>query len=381
MWAFVFWISLGLVLYVYLGYPLLVALIAAVLDRRVRRAPCEPAVTILIAAHNEEASIRQTLQNKLSLDYPRAKLNIIVVSDGSTDRTDEIVREFESERVRLIRQEPRNGKTEALNKAVQEARGEIVVFSDANSIYDEDALRHLLANFADPDVGYVTGRIVYTRPGDLSGVNAGCSSYMGYETFLRLAETRAGSLVGVNGGIDAVRRELYQPMRADQQPDFVLPMMVVDRGYRVVFEPSANLYEASLNRSHEEFRMRVRVALRALRALWDMRRLLNPFEFPFYSWQLFSHKLLRYLAFFPLLSLYASNLFLLRRGLLYDFSFFLQTTIYCAAVIGYYFQHHRRILRFLHAPFYFCLLNLAALTAFFQLLSGKTIILWNPRKG
>ncbi len=173
---------------------------------------------------------------------------MIVISDASDDGTDEIVGRVASEhpgRVRLLRQEPREGKTAALNLAVPQARGEIVVFADANSIYGPDALRRLARNFADPAVGYVTGKMVYVNP-DGSLVGDGCSAYMKLENWLRAQETRIGSVVGVDGGVDAVRRRLYRPMRADQLPDFVLPLAVVEQGARVVYEPDALLTEHAL---------------------------------------------------------------------------------------------------------------------------------------
>lgn len=381
MWPVAFWISLGLVLYVYLGYPILVALLAAIRDRHVRRAPCEPRVSILISAYNEEASIRQTLENKLRLDYPRDRLEVIVVSDASSDRTDAIVREFVPQGVCLLRQEPRRGKTAALNLAVEKANGEILVFSDANSLYDRDALRNLVANFADPTVGYVTGRTVYTPAGDRTGVTDGCTTYMGYETLLRLAETRVGSLVGVNGGIDAVRRDLYRPMRADQQPDFVLPMAVVARGYRVVYEPAAVLRETALAAARDEYRMRVRVALRALRAIWDMRQLLNPSRYGVYSWQLFSHKLLRYLAFGPLALAYLSSLLLAPQGPLFQGACLVQTALYFGAVLGWIVERRGWSSRVLLLPYYFCLLNLASAHALGAALLGRQQVVWTPRTG
>ena len=381
MWPLVFWVSVGVIVYIYVGYPILIALCGAALNRRVKREPLEPTVTILIAAYNEEAHIRQTLEDKIQLDYPREKREIIVVSDGSSDRTDAIVREFQADGVQLLRQEPRAGKTAALNMAARVARGDILVFSDANSLYDTGALRELVANFSDPTVGYVTGQIRYVSPEDSSNVSQGCSTYMDYENVVRLAETRAGSLVGVNGGIDAVRRELYEPMRADQQPDFVLPMMVVKRGYRVVFEPAAILRETALVKARDEYKMRVRVSLRALRALWDMKTLFDPLRFGLYSWQLLSHKFLRYGAFLFLTCAYVSNLALAGRG----FSFFalclLQTTFYLIALMGWFLDRRGRSSRLLLLPYYFCLLNLASAHAFGAALVGRRQVVWNPRTG
>ena len=202
---------------------------------------------------------------------------MIVVSDSSDDGTDDIVRGIcaEDDRVQLIRQTPRQGKTAGLNLAMAEAAGDVIVFADANSIYRPDAVRKLIQNFADANVGYVTGKMLYINP-DGSLVGDGCSAFMKYENALRVSETRMGSIVGVDGGIDAVARSLHRPMRADQLPDFVLPLRVIEQGYRVIFEPEAVVMEETLTTSSSEYRMRIRVALRALWALRENAGLLNP---------------------------------------------------------------------------------------------------------
>ena len=229
----IFFFSALALFYIYIGYPAIVFMLGMITNRAVASAHFEPAVSILISAYNEEQCIGPTLQNKLDLNYPYDKREIILISDGSTDRTDEIAGGFEAAGVRLLRQDPRAGKTAALNKAVTVAKGDIIVFSDANSIFDADALTKLVANFRDPAVGYVTGKMVYSTCED-DRCSDGCSSYMRYESFLRVHETRVGSIVGVNGGIDAVRKDLYEPMSPDQLPDFVLPLKTVEKGYRVV---------------------------------------------------------------------------------------------------------------------------------------------------
>ncbi len=200
-----------------------------------------------------------------------------MVSDGSTDGTDRVLTRLAQQdpRVAFFRQEPRAGKTAALNSLLERARGEIIVFADANSMYRPDTVRQLVAPFADPGVGYASGRMLYVDPqGSLVG--DGCTAYMRYENALRTLESAVGSVVGVDGGVDAIRRSLYRPMRPDQLPDFVLPLAVVEQGRRVVYAPQAVLQEATLTSEGAEYRMRVRVALRALWALWDKRVLLNP---------------------------------------------------------------------------------------------------------
>jgi len=261
-----------------------------------------------------------------------------------------------------------------------QARGEIIVFSDANSLYRPDTLRKLVRNFADARVGYVTGRMLYVNP-DGSLVGDGCSAFMRYENVLRAAETRIGSLVGVDGGVDAVRRALYQPMRADQLPDFVLPLSVVEQGFRAVFEPEAILKEDTLTSESSEYRMRVRVALRALWALWDKRGLLNPFRYGLFAWQLWSHKVLRYLSFLPLASAVVLNWFLLSQGPVYilgavgQIAFALLMGI---AVLGPNALSKSALSRYC---FYFALLNWASAVAMTRFLRGQKQILWQPRTG
>lgn len=371
-----FWVSAALVGYTYAGYPLLAWVLARTIGQPVQRAPILPKVTVLTAARNEAACIKETVLNKLNQDYPPELLDIIVISDESNDGTDEIVQNL-GDRVRLIRQEPRAGKTAALNRAVPEASGEILVFADANSIYAPDTIRNLVANFADPTVGYVTGKMVYvTSQGSLVG--DGCSGYMRYENWLRAQEMRLASVIGVDGGVDAIRKALYHPMRADQLPDFVLPLRVAAGGSRVVYEPAALVKEQALSAHRDEYRMRVRVSLRALWALWDMRALLNPLRHGWLSLQLASHKPLRYLAFIPLLLLLATSILLAGRSPMYLLAAVLQVGCYLLACIGWLRQSGSSLVT---VPYYFLLLNVAAAHAALRFARGERQAIWTPRTG
>lgn len=378
-----FWVCLGLVIYVYAGYPVVVFLLARLIGHDVHKADIEPAVTVLIAAFNEECEIKRTVLNKLSQDYPPARLDVIVVSDGSTDRTDEIVGDLarcNKGRVRFLRQEPRQGKTQALNMAATHAAGDILVFADANSIYAPDAIRRLVRSFADPSIGYVTGQMIYTNP-DGSGIGEGSGAYMRYENLLRVLETQLSSVVGVDGGIDAVRRELYVPMRPDQLPDFVLPLNVVEQGKRVVYEPDAMLYEPALAVATDEFRMRVRVSLRALWALHDKRNLLNSFRNPLFAWQLVSHKVLRYGAFVPLMGLLICNTLVIGEHPFYLGFFVLQLSAYGFAALGHWLSRLPAVAAKLLAPYYFVILNVACAVAFWKFMNRQKMVLWKPRVG
>jgi cellulose synthase/poly-beta-1,6-N-acetylglucosamine synthase-like glycosyltransferase len=282
--------------------------------------------------------------------------------------------------VRYFRQEPRQGKTAALNSLVERATGTIIVFADANSMYRPDTIRRLVESFADGSVGYVSGKMVYV---DAAGsvVGDGCSAYMRYENRLRERETLLGSIVGVDGGVDAIRKDLYRPMRAEQLPDFVLPLAVVEQGFRVVYEPRAVLEEETLTTQSSEYRMRVRVALRAFWALWDKRRLLNPVRFPLFSWQLGSHKLLRYVSFAPLVAAAALNWFLLSYSWIYQI---LAAGQVCLAllVVGALLSPRRfGELGLARYTYYFVLLNCASAVAMVRFMRGQKQVLWQPRIG
>lgn len=370
--------SLFALLYIYLGYPVILMILAKWMPAPVLKGEYTPTVSILIAAYNEAMCIGKTIENKLALDYPSDVAEIIVISDGSDDGTDEIVLGYAARGVKLIRQEPRAGKTSAMNLAIPRARGDIIVFSDANSLYERDAIRKLLANFKDPGVGYVTGKMIYVNP-DGSVTGDGCSAYMRYENRLRALETAVGSVVGVNGGIDAVRKALYRPMGADQLPDFVLPLDVVAQGYRVVYEPGAFLRETALAEASDEYRMRVRVALRAFWALKDMRHLLSLRKDALYAWQLWSHKVLRYLSFVFLIGAFIGNALLLPKASFYAYLFAIQTLGYVAGLAAPCIAKNG--LRFVLMLHYFVLINVAALHAFLKFALGQKQIVWTPRKG
>jgi len=378
--VFVFWFSLSVLIYIYLGYPAALWLLSLFRRRPVAKGENLPRVTAVISAFNEERHIRETVENKLAQDYPADMLNVTVVSDGSTDRTDAIVEELAGPRVKLIRQTPRQGKTAALNRAVAESAADIIVFSDANSLYRADAVRNLVRNFSDPAVGYVTGKMVYV---DAQGslVGSGCSAYMRYENVLRALETQTASVVGVDGGVDAVRRALYEPMTADMLPDFVLPLRVAEKGYRVVYEENAFLQENALSRSTDEWAMRVRVILRSFHALWAMRAVMNPARHGLFAVQVISHKLLRYFAVFFQALVFAANVVLLDDGPLYVGLFIGQVLFYALAGGGWIVERAGGNAKIFLFPYYFCLLNGASFLALVKFLRGQKQVTWMPRKG
>jgi cellulose synthase/poly-beta-1,6-N-acetylglucosamine synthase-like glycosyltransferase len=376
-----FWLSMSLLIYTYAGFPLLLAVVGRFRNRRVRQAPLTPSVTLLIAAFNEEEEIACRLENALALDYPREALEIIVASDGSTDATEEIVAAYASRGVRLLRL-PRQGKVHALNAAVRESRGEILAFSDANTLYHPLALRKLVRNFADPQVGGVAGNTGYRLAAGSDSTSRGENLYWIYDRWLKRLETRAGSTISAHGGIYALRRELYQPLDdAAVTDDFVISSGVVEQGFRLVFESEALAQEVAVPRAGLEFQRKVRIISTGLRGVWKRRALLNPVRYGFYAVQLFSHKILRRLVPGFLVMLFLATLALVPHGGLYAWAGLAQAVFYALAGAGYLLRRRpfgRR--KWLYVPFFYCLANAAALVALVRLVQGNRIELWQPQR-
>lgn len=374
-----FIIAVAAALYPLIGYPLALCLIAALRPRVVARQEWDPQVTVLIPAYNEADCIAATIQNKLEQDYPAGKLQIIVVSDASSDGTDGIVKSYAPRGVELLRQARRQGKAAGLNEAVRHASGEILVFSDANSEFAPDAVRRLVENFADPQVGYVTGQLQYTHAEEASG--RGSSSYMRYENWLRGLETRVDSVIGVNGGVDAMRRKLYAAVPVDQITDFVLPLQVIAAGFRVVFDERARSREQANQEMGSEFRMRVRVALRALRGIVYARAALSFVQRPLPAFCILSHKILRYLGFVFLASALVLNVLLATRSDLFALLLLAQSMLYLLAVIGLARGLPRALQTLTALPTYFVMSNVAFAVAALRFARGDTLATWKPRAG
>jgi cellulose synthase/poly-beta-1,6-N-acetylglucosamine synthase-like glycosyltransferase len=373
----IFWTCIWLLAYVYVGYPLLVYTVSRLFSRAAVRGPIEPSVTVLITAFNEEDAIREKLENTLAIEYPAAKLEILVASDGSTDRTDSIVLEYAGREVRLFRQEGRVGKTETQNNAVTVCRGEIILFSDATTEYDPDVLRRLLPAFADESVGCVAGRLVYIDDAS-SNVGRGAKRYWNYETWLKTAESRACSLIGASGCLYAVRRSAYQPMYSEACSDFLICTMLYREGLRSVFEPGASCIEHTNRRAGDEMRMRVRVISQTFTDLWRNRDMLNPFRSGFFAIELLSHKLLRYSVPWILAALFISNSILYGTTAFFSVTLALQGVFYLMALCGWIMERAGRRVSILVIPLYFILANLAAVAALYQFLRGERYSTWEP---
>jgi len=372
--------ALAIVLYVYAVFPLLVFARGWLLRRPWMQEDRTPRIDVVIVCHNEAAHIAEKLRNVLASDYPLKRLRIIVASDGSDDGTDEIVRRMDCEAMTLL-SFPRRGKIPALNDAVAVAAGELLVFSDANSQFAPDALRNLARHFADSRVGCVAGNQVYTNSAKAGAAASGERSYWSFDRALKVAGSRAGNTISATGAIYAIRRELFQEVPSGVTDDFTVSTRVILQGYRMVFDPAAVAREPVAGKPRAEFRRKVRVMTRGLRAVWIVRRLLNPFHFGFYSLQLFSHKVLRRLVVFPLLLLLILVPWMWLAGGWLAVVAALELAFYGLAAAGYLLSA-TRMGRWppLALPHFFCLVNVAAMVATINVLLGRTIERWESHR-
>jgi len=363
-------------MYVYLVYPVLVRALAARFGTPPRRGTELPSVTIIVTAYNEEKCIRGKLDTISRLDYPAALLHTLVVSDASSDATEEIARRYDPAHVRVLRVEGRQGKTACQNAGAAAARGDILVFTDATTQIDPAALRRLVENFAASDVGCVASAPVYVSSVD-NATSQGCETYWSYDLRVRAAESLLGCLIGVSGCLYAVRRSAYVPIDPGLISDFVVAMKMRERGLRTVLAGDAICFENTLDRGSRELAMRVRVALRSLHALIHERRFLNPWRYGRFAWALWSHKALRYASPLLWIAALAANIWLAGQ-MGYRVLLIMQCALILAGVAGFFLQARRSGLGILGRPYYLLLTNVAALIAALRYLKGDRMVTWKP---
>ncbi|HXH05506.1 MAG TPA: glycosyltransferase family 2 protein [Vicinamibacterales bacterium] len=365
-----FWAAAAVIAYIYLGYPLVLAVLGRLMTRPVAQAPIEPSVSLLIAAYNEADVIEAKIRNALELDYPPDRLEIVVASDGSTDGTAERAATLTDDpRVRVIAYPRNRGKLAVLNDTVPRLRGEIVVFSDASSMLARDALRHLVAAFADPQVGGVSGLYRVVRPGQ-SALGFQEDAYWRYETYLKRAEAALHSTLGAHGALYAIRRALYPfPNPRTINDDFVIPFRIVARGYRVVYEPAAVACEEASEM--DGFTRRVRIMTGNIAQLAELGRLLRPLR-PLPLFFFLSHKGGRLATPLAMVVLLAANVALAHEPF-FRATLALQGMFYLLVALGAWIRIHPAVLRL---PYYFCLINAAALVGCYHALRGGTRVAW-----
>lgn len=369
---------LFIIFYAYLGYPITLFAFSLFSHHPVKKDEnFFPEVSLLIAAYNEEDSIADKIKNSLEIDYPKEKMEIVVVSDGSTDRTDEIVKQFENTGVRLFRVEGRVGKTEARNQAVLAMRREIIVFSDATSVYKKDAIKKLVSNFADRTVGMVSGNLVYF---DKTQGTMGLATklYWKYESAIKKAQSRLYTLTGAVGCINAFRRNLYHVLPPNIIEDFTEPLMIVAQDYRVVYEAQAISYERTTQKPAQEFKMRVRVIRGGMKGfLYAFRRL----EFKKHGLvilQLIAHKVLRWLVPIFLMVLFFTNLIalIITQSWLANTLMGAQVICYSLALVGMWWKPPGIVGKIISVPTYFLVVNAASLKALYLTLTAELDATW-----
>ncbi len=370
-----FWTSLAALIYSYAGYPLLVYFVGILRPLEVKKSFFEPNVTVLITAYNEEKDIAEKIGNTLKINYPKEKLEILVASDGSTDKTDEIVKTFSNQGVKLFRQEGRKGKTYTQNKAVEVATGEIILFSDATTDYQPDVLCEIMPNFADEKIGCAAGKLIYVDKSQ-SSVGSGAKSYWNYETFLKTSESRACSLIGASGCLYAVRKNAYREMYAEACSDFLICTIIYRQGLRSVFEPQAVCTEETNRQTGKEFQMRVRIISQTFTDLWRNLDMLNPVKSGFYAIELLSHKLLRYAVPLFLIFMLLASAFSAFDSVIFQIITALQICFYLTALFGQIFEKNGKRGGIAAIPLYFVLANLASIVGFYKFLRGERYVRW-----
>ena len=367
--------------YTFSGYFLFLKAVSFYKSNPVIKGEYIPTATLLIPVYNGEKQIKDKLENCLSLFYPKNKLEIMVISDCSTDKTEDIVSSFKDKGVKLLRLEKRSGKTRALNIALRELQSEVVFFTDTSTFLSKDSLIKIAKNFKDTRVGCVSGEDRSISALQEKG-ESGEGVYVGMEMKLRRLESEICNLTGVSGCLYAIRRELVDQIPNDLIDDFYLPLQVAKQGKRVISEPEGIAYVTRVANFKEEFKRRRRTALGGLEVFFSELSLLNPFKYGFFSLELLSHKLLRWLTPFLFLLLVLCNLFLLQH-FIFKLTLLVEIFSIFIALVYLFFLANKKLTGFfsmIESVFYFYLVNLALLLAWTKFILGKREIIWEPSK-
>jgi len=373
-----FWISFGILVYTYIGYGLLLLVYNAVFGkRRAKTGEFYPEVTLIVPAYNEAAVIRSKIENSLSLVYPSNKINFLFITDGSTDGTEQIVREYPQ--VSLLHLRERRGKAAAINRGMKQVTTPYVVFTDANTMLCKDSISLLVRHFLDEKIGGVSGE---KRVADkkASAVGFGERLYWQYESKLKKANADFYTIVGAAGELFAIRTKLFRPVNENiVLDDFVISASICQQGYRFLYEENAFAVEASSSSIKEERKRKIRISAGCFQALVLLKSLLNPIRDARITFQYISHRVLRW-TLCPLLLplLFLVNIFLLdwSNNLIYTYSFWLQAGFYLLALIGWAFANQRGVFRPLLVPYYFVFMVLSQYAGFYRYLTNRQTVLW-----
>lgn len=374
-----FWLSFGLLAYHLLGYPLILFLANLLKPRKKQRTnePQQhfPSVTVLCPAYNEEEAIGAKIESFLKLDYPKDKVKMIVISDDSSDRTNEIVQSFSGQNVELLIQKPRRGKPSALNLARSELDSEFVLSTDANSIFAPDALKLLMEKMlSNPRLGLVSGELHFMAG---EGQKSGEGLYWRYESRIKHWESDLGGIIGANGSIFLIREDLFEKVDPQSVDDFERVLTVLKNGWKTAYEPRSNVFEEETEHAGQEMSRKIRIVTREWYVLERNLVLLNPFRHPFVCIQLISHKLLRWLFFVFVLTGFVASIFLMN-NMFYKIIFFLQVAIYGYGILGLILQIKERRLPLSTVPAYLVAMIWSSMAAFFRYLARTRINTWQP---
>jgi cellulose synthase/poly-beta-1,6-N-acetylglucosamine synthase-like glycosyltransferase len=384
-----FWILLTLIFYCYFAYPLFLAAVARLASTSVQKGAYEPHVSVVLSVWNEEDVIERKMRNLLSLDYPVEELDFWIGSDGSTDQTEEILSNIRDPRVHLIANAERRGKMATINALVEATRRPpaedlIIVFTDARQIFEASAIRELVANFADPAIGCVSGELIFKKKEGEGGTARGVNLYWNYEKFLRSQESKIHSMLGATGAIYAIRRELFEQIPVDiVLDDMYVPLKIIQKGYRAIFDESAKAYDHAADSPREEHRRKARTLFGNYQIFGVFPDMFNPLRSPI-AIQLFSHKLLRVIAPFLMIALFTVNVPLTAIGF-YRLVFIFQVLFYAMAITGALSRHRKHgifklISKVCYVPYVFCLLNFSALSGFIQFITKKQEVTWEKAR-
>ncbi len=369
----IFWVSFFFLFYTYWGYPFLLWFLNQITPHLPHKDNFFPDVSILFVAYNEEKNIERKLKNLLELEY-MGKLEIIAGSDGSSDKTNEILKQYESLGIKTFFSPERAGKVNVLKYLVPMASADFIVFCDTRQIFDKQAITNLMADFADPEVGCVSGELLFYKE-NVTLVGEGVGAYWRYEKWIRRMESSFCSTVGATGALYAIRKKLFVAPPADILLDDVyIPLKVVEQGFRVLFEPESLVFDKVAESSAEELRRKVRTLAGNFQLFFHYREFLNPFKNRI-AWQFFSHKLLRAFAFIFLISAFVSNAMLAGIGF-YFCCFVFQVFFYLMAVAGFILKGTKVKTGLLSFPYAFCILNFSSLMGLIHFISKKQKVTW-----
>ena len=391
-----FWLLISLTLYCYFAYPLLLWMTAKLRPNPVLKGICEPSVSVVLSVWNEEDVMERKIKNLLTLDYPKEKMEIWIGSDGSTDRTDEILSNIRDPRVHVVINEQRQGKMATINTLVEARRAvplggninDILVFCDARQTFAPDAVKELVGNFADPHVGCVSGELIFQKEKKAGATAQGLNLYWNYEKLLREMESQIHSMLGATGAVYAIRRDLFEPIPSHiVLDDMFVPLKIIQKGSRAVWDETAKAYDEIADSPREEHRRKVRTLFGNYQIFGLFPDLFNPLKSPV-AIQLVSHKFLRVLVPFFMIAVFILN-WMICRGhgapCPYQILFGAQILFYAMAILGALSRHQKYgilalIAKVCYIPYVFCLLNFSALAGFFQIISGGQDVKWKKAR-